>query len=319
MTDKNAFPAASSSVAWRPHSVMSALAHRCFRAGARGWPGTAGCWRRRELAADRSAVRRDGEARQQRKQLGHPRLGDEVDEGALEVRGPLRLSEPGLQQAIAEYDGVKPENVMITAGSGEVLKSSAPRSCSAARRCSASSRPTTRCTQHATHHQVRGDQAAAHQGLPPGHEPDHRRGEEARQRDRVRLPLQPEQPDRRGRHQAGNQAAARRPAGRHAGADRRGVSPLRRRSELRDLDAVRERRAPGHRRAHVLEDRGDGGPARRLRGGHAGDPAEDASVLDRQRQRARAVRRGGGAQGQGGHGRRRRRRRSRCARRRSRT
>lgn len=28
---------------------------------------------------------------------------------------------PGIQQAIAEYDGVKPENVMITAGSGEVL------------------------------------------------------------------------------------------------------------------------------------------------------------------------------------------------------
>ena len=37
---------------------------------------------------------------------------------------------PGIQQAIAEYDGVKPENVMITAGSGEVLRSSAPRSCS---------------------------------------------------------------------------------------------------------------------------------------------------------------------------------------------
>jgi histidinol-phosphate aminotransferase len=28
----------------------------------------------------------------------------------------------GIQQAIAEYDGVKPENVMITAGSGEVLQ-----------------------------------------------------------------------------------------------------------------------------------------------------------------------------------------------------
>ena len=29
--------------------------------------------------------------------------------------------DPGLNQAIAEYDGVKPENIMLTAGSGEVL------------------------------------------------------------------------------------------------------------------------------------------------------------------------------------------------------
>src|SRR6185436_14555249 len=29
--------------------------------------------------------------------------------------------DPGLSQAIAEYDGVKPENILLTAGSGEVL------------------------------------------------------------------------------------------------------------------------------------------------------------------------------------------------------
>ena len=61
-------------------------------------------------------------------------------------------------------------------------------------------------------------------------------------------------------------------AGRHARADRRGVSPLRRRSELRDRDAVRQRRPSGHRRAHVLEDRRDGGAAPRLRRGDARDP-----------------------------------------------
>ena len=35
--------------------------------------------------------------------------------------GRYGAPDPGLNQAIAEYDGVKPENVMLTAGSGEVL------------------------------------------------------------------------------------------------------------------------------------------------------------------------------------------------------
>ena len=35
--------------------------------------------------------------------------------------GRYGYPDPGLNQAIAEFDGVKPENVMVTAGSGEVL------------------------------------------------------------------------------------------------------------------------------------------------------------------------------------------------------
>jgi histidinol-phosphate aminotransferase len=35
--------------------------------------------------------------------------------------GRYGYPDPGLNQAIAEYDGVKPENIMVTAGSGEVL------------------------------------------------------------------------------------------------------------------------------------------------------------------------------------------------------
>lgn len=35
--------------------------------------------------------------------------------------GRYGAPDPGLSQAIAEYDGIKPENVMLTAGSGEVL------------------------------------------------------------------------------------------------------------------------------------------------------------------------------------------------------
>lgn len=42
-------------------------------------------------------------------------------EGAWKYAGRYGYPDPGLSQAIAEFDGVKPENVMVTAGSGEVL------------------------------------------------------------------------------------------------------------------------------------------------------------------------------------------------------
>jgi histidinol-phosphate aminotransferase len=42
-------------------------------------------------------------------------------EGAWKYAGRYGYPDPGLNQAIAEFDGVKPENVMVTAGSGEVL------------------------------------------------------------------------------------------------------------------------------------------------------------------------------------------------------
>ena len=43
-------------------------------------------------------------------------------DGAWKYAGRYGYPSPGLQQAIAEFDGVKPENVMLTAGSGEVLE-----------------------------------------------------------------------------------------------------------------------------------------------------------------------------------------------------
>lgn len=42
-------------------------------------------------------------------------------EGAWKYAGRYGYPDPGLNQAIADFDGVKPENVMVTAGSGEVL------------------------------------------------------------------------------------------------------------------------------------------------------------------------------------------------------
>jgi histidinol-phosphate aminotransferase len=42
-------------------------------------------------------------------------------EGAWKYAGRYGYPDPGINQAIAEYDGVKPENLMFGAGSGEIL------------------------------------------------------------------------------------------------------------------------------------------------------------------------------------------------------
>ena len=180
--------------------------------------------------------------------------------------GRYGYPDPGLNQAIAEYDGVKPENIMITAGSGEVLDVVGTTFLQNGKKVLGVEPSYGSVYQHAT--SIKSD--AIKLPLTKDYRQDIGMiidaAQEAPGRARVRLYLQPEQPDRHDRHQAGNQAAARRTAGRHAGADRRGLSPLRRRSELRDGDALRQRRTSGDRRAHVLEDRRDGGDARRLRG-----------------------------------------------------
>ncbi len=67
-------------------------------------------------------------------------------EGAWKYAGRYGYPDPGLNQAIADFDGVKPENVMLTAGSGEVLDVvGSAFLMGRTRRCLASSRPTARC------------------------------------------------------------------------------------------------------------------------------------------------------------------------------
>ncbi|HUE84922.1 MAG TPA: aminotransferase class I/II-fold pyridoxal phosphate-dependent enzyme [Vicinamibacterales bacterium] len=46
----------------------------------------------------------------------------EAMEGAWKYAGRYGYPDPGIDQAIAEYDGIKPENIMLGAGSGEILK-----------------------------------------------------------------------------------------------------------------------------------------------------------------------------------------------------
>lgn len=45
----------------------------------------------------------------------------EAMEGAWKYAGRYGYPDPGINEAIAEYDGVKPENIMLGAGSGEIL------------------------------------------------------------------------------------------------------------------------------------------------------------------------------------------------------
>jgi histidinol-phosphate aminotransferase len=52
---------------------------------------------------------------------GIPRPVMEAMDGAWKYAGRYGYPDPGINQAIAEYDGVKPENVLLGAGSGEIL------------------------------------------------------------------------------------------------------------------------------------------------------------------------------------------------------
>jgi histidinol-phosphate aminotransferase len=52
---------------------------------------------------------------------GIPDAVMESMEGAWKYAGRYGYPDPGINQAIAEYDGIKPENVLLGAGSGEIL------------------------------------------------------------------------------------------------------------------------------------------------------------------------------------------------------
>ena len=176
-----------------------------------------------------------------------------------------------IHQEIAKHHGVKNESILLTAGSGEVLDVIGTTFLQNGKKVLGVEPSYSSVYQHAT--SIKSTAIK----LPLGK--DYRQDIPAMikaanthaERDRARLSVQPEQPDRADRHQAGSEAAARRHPEGHAGAHRRGVSPLRRRPELRDLGAVRPRRAPGDHRAHLLEDRGARRHAPRLRDRDAGD------------------------------------------------
>ncbi len=88
------------------------------RAAGQGRPATAGVGRGSQTAAEYDAM---AKLSSNENNWGIPDSVMKAMEGAWKYAGRYGYPSAGIQQAIAEFDGVKPENVMITAGSGEGL------------------------------------------------------------------------------------------------------------------------------------------------------------------------------------------------------
>ena len=181
----------------------------------------------------RCGLRPHGQARQQREQLGPARAGDEGDERRVEVRQPLRLPRwqrrRGDRRASRREARERPAHRRFgrsAAGGRHHVPDG--------RQEGDRRRPVLRLGVPARHqHQGRRDQAAAAQGLPPGHPRDDRGGQQERRADRLLLSVQPEQPDRRGGDGEGSEAGRRGHSEGHADPDRRGLPSLRGRPGLR--------------------------------------------------------------------------------------
>ena len=89
--------------------------------------------------------------------------------GAWKYANRYGYPDGNVVQAIAEHHGVKPENILLTAGSGEVLQVVGTTFLQGGKKVRRR-RPVLRLGLPARdQHQGRGDQAAAAQGLPAGH------------------------------------------------------------------------------------------------------------------------------------------------------
>lgn len=80
--------------------------------------GQAGAARPRQTPAEYDAL---AKLANNENNWGIPDAVMQAMEGAWKYAGRYGYPDPGINQAIAEYDGIKPENVMLGAGSGEIL------------------------------------------------------------------------------------------------------------------------------------------------------------------------------------------------------
>lgn len=88
------------------------------RGAGQGRPAGAGAGRGPQTAAQYDAM---AKLSSNENNWGIPDSVMKSMEGAWKYAGRYGYPDPGINQAIAEYDGVKPENIMLGAGSGEVL------------------------------------------------------------------------------------------------------------------------------------------------------------------------------------------------------
>ena len=201
-------------------------------------------------------------------------------------------------QEIAAHHGVKPENVLLTPGSGEVLEIVGEAFLMGNTKKVVGADPTYATVyQHATQIKAEGIKVPLLKNYQQ--DLDTMISEANKNASTVGLfyLCNPNNPTgiviSVGRRQAGGRGHPED----DADPDRRGLPPLRRRPGLRHLDPVRARGPAGNRRPHLLEDRGPGGDARRLRHLHARDHQAAARLRVEQRQRAGQARRRRVAQG----------------------
>ena len=158
-------------------------------------------------------------------------------------------------KAIAQHHDVKPENILLGAGSGEILDVMALAFLDNGKKKSLGVEPTySTVYQRATEIKAEAIKLPLSkdysQGIPAFIEAANKH---AAKSGSFYL-CNPNNPTGLIVEQAGSEAAPRRHPEGHAGHDRRGVSPLRARSELRPVGPVRARGPAGGHRADLLED-----------------------------------------------------------------
>ena len=196
---------------------------------------------------------------------GPPKAVMDSMQGAWKYANRYGYPDGDVIEAIAAHHGLKPENVLLTAGSGEVLQVVGTTFLLGGKKVVGADPSYGSVYQHATNIKAEAIKVPLRKDYTRGH----RRHDQGRQRQRgaggLLLPVQPEQPDRRDRAEGRSRRRREGHSEGHADPDRRGVPPLRGRPELRRVGELHQGRPPRDRRAHLLEDRRARRDAHRLR------------------------------------------------------
>ena len=184
-------------------------------------------------------------------------------------------------QEIAAHHGVKPENVLLTPGSGEVLEVVGEAFLMGGKKVVGADPTYATVYQHATEIKAEGIKVP----LLKNYQQDLDTMISEANKNAATVGLfylcNPNNPTGMVISAADVKKVVEGIPEDDADPHRRGLPPLRRRPGLRHLDPVRDRRPAGDRRPHLLEDRGAGGDARRLRHLHARDHQAAAASTPR--------------------------------------
>ena len=128
---------------------------------------------------------------------GPPESVMKAMKNALKYANRYGYPDGGIVQEIATHHGVKPENIMLAAGSGEILDVIGTTFLQGGKKVVGVEPSYSSVYQHATSIKADAITIPLARGLPAGHPGDHRGARSELPRRRLRLSLQPEQPDGR--------------------------------------------------------------------------------------------------------------------------